>query len=445
MKATTSTLLLIATGLVPSFALADEGFVEGSSLSILNRNLYYSNDFRKGDFAINPNTGERQSRQAEWGHGIVTRFVSGFTPGAIGFGLDTHAIIGLKLDGGNGLVGNGVGVPGVVSRSGSNFDGKPKDEYSKLGGALKARFNKTELHYGDVFPSSPVVAASDIRLLPQSLRGWLLKDATFEGLDLQAGKLESSSDRNASNHRGDLGTVYAGRLKDADDVMYVGASYRASDNWSFKLYTSRLDNVWNQSFARVDFRQRLGQGLGWDTGFNYYRTRDTGRALLGSIDNDSWSTHLGFDIGVHRLVAAYSQIRGDEPFDYVWNTYDLQLDNASQVSDFNNPNERSWQLAYTYNFVGLGIPGLSVTTRYLAGDHIDGRKASAGYAYFNNVSDGKHWERNLWVTYVVQSGVAKNLSFKALQATHRTSGHSAEQDVDQLRLIVEYPLDLRLL
>ncbi|TBU98631.1 outer membrane porin, OprD family [Stutzerimonas kirkiae] len=445
MKDSTSALLLVATSLFPMLTLADEGFLADSSLNILNRNFYWSNDFRNGDFAVNPNNGERQSRQAEWAHGVVGKFVSGFTQGTVGFGVDAHAILGIKLDGGNGLVGNGVGVPGVVSRKGSDFDGKPQDEFSKLGGALKARIHKTELHYGDVFPSSPVLAASDIRLLPQSLRGWLLKDATFDGLALQAGKLESSSDRAASSHRGDLGTVYGGRLKDADDVAYLGGSYQLNDNWAFKLHTSRLDNVWNQSFARVDFTQQLGEKLSWDTGLNYYRTRDTGRALLGAIDNDSWSTHLGVNIGHHRLLAAYSQIRGDQPFDYVWNTYDLQLDNASQISDFNNPNERSWQAAYTYDFAGLGVPGLSVTTRYLSGDNIDGRKAGAGYAYFNAVSDGKHWERNVWVTYTLQNGPAKDLAFKVFQATHRTSRHSAEQDVDQLRLIVEYPLDLRLL
>lgn len=436
------TLALVIGLTTPAFA-EDEGFLDGTQLQIINRNYYFSQDYRNGDFTRNPNTGERQSQHREWGHGIIANLQSGFTQGTVGLGLDVQGLVGLKLDGGNGTVGNGVGVPGIVSRSGSNFDGEPKDAYGKVGVALKARVRDTELRYGDVSPTSPVLHASDIRLLPQTLRGFMFNDHSLQGLSLQGGKLESSSDRNASNHRGDLGTVYAGRLKGANDVVYLGGDYRFNDQLNLRLHASRLDDVWNQQFFNVDYVQPLGDSLTLKTGLDYYRTRDSGQALAGKIDNDSWSVHAGVNAGGHGFKLSYTRIDGDTPFDYVWNTYDIQLDAASQVSDFNNPNERAWEARYDYNFAVLGLPGLSLTARYVRGSDIDGTRAGGAYSYYNGIEDGRHWERNLWVRYVVQGGPARNLSFNVMQATHRVGGgHTAEANVDELRVIVEYPLDI---
>ncbi|SMC97684.1 OprD family porin [Pseudomonas sp. URIL14HWK12:I5] len=438
------TLALVIGLTTPAFA-EDEGFLDGTQLQIINRNYYFSQDYRNGDFTRNPNTGERQSQHREWGHGIIANLQSGFTQGTVGLGLDVQGLVGLKLDGGNGTVGNGVGVPGIVSRSGSNFDGEPKDAYGKVGVALKARVRDTELRYGDVSPTSPVLHASDIRLLPQTLRGFMFNDHSLQGLSLQGGKLESSSDRNASNHRGDLGAVYAGRLKGANDVVYLGGDYRFNDQLNLRLHASRLDDVWNQQFFNVDYVQPLGDSLTLKTGLDYYRTRDSGQALAGKIDNDSWSVHAGVNAGGHGFKLSYTRIDGDTPFDYVWNTYDIQLDAASQVSDFNNPNERAWEARYDYNFAVLGLPGLSLTARYVRGSDIDGTRAGGAYSYYNGIEDGRHWERNLWVRYVVQGGPARNLSFNVMQATHRVGGgHTAEANVDELRVIVEYPLDISL-
>ncbi|MCJ7851149.1 OprD family porin [Pseudomonas monteilii] len=438
------TLALVIGLTTPAFA-EDEGFLDGTQLQIINRNYYFSQDYRNGDFTRNPNTGERQSQHREWGHGIIANLQSGFTQGTVGLGLDVQGLVGLKVDGGNGTVGNGVGVPGIVSRSGSNFDGEPKDAYGKVGVALKARVRDTELRYGDVSPTSPVLHASDIRLLPQTLRGFMFNDHSLQGLSLQGGKLESSSDRNASNHRGDLGTVYAGRLKGANDVVYLGGDYRFNDQLNLRLHASRLDDVWNQQFFNVDYVQPLGDSLTLKTGLDYYRTRDSGQALAGKIDNDSWSVHAGVNAGGHGFKLSYTRIDGDTPFDYVWNTYDIQLDAASQVSDFNNPNERAWEARYDYNFAVLGLPGLSLTARYVRGSDIDGTRAGGAYSYYNGIEDGRHWERNLWVRYVVQGGPARNLSFNVMQATHRVGGgHTAEANVDELRVIVEYPLDISL-
>ncbi|MEE4460831.1 OprD family outer membrane porin, partial [Azotobacter chroococcum] len=101
-------LPLIIALAAPAIAADGEGFLEGSTVKVLNRNIYFSQDFRNGDSALNPQTGEKKTRRSEWAHGVIATFESGFTPGPVGFGLDVRGQFGIKLDGGDGLVGNGM-------------------------------------------------------------------------------------------------------------------------------------------------------------------------------------------------------------------------------------------------------------------------------------------------------------------------------------------------
>lgn len=140
----------------------EQGFVEDSHLNILNRDFYFSQDFSKGDRVTNPHTGKNQTRRAEWAHAIIGRYESGFTQGTVGFGIDAYAQLGIKLDGGDGVVGNGVGGPGLIPRQGDN-NGRPKDDWGKAGGAVKPRAFDTVFKYGDVSPTSPVVQAGQAK------------------------------------------------------------------------------------------------------------------------------------------------------------------------------------------------------------------------------------------------------------------------------------------
>ena len=61
-------------------------------------------------------------------------------------------------------------------------------------------------------------------------------------------------------------------------------------------------------------------------------------------------------------------------------------------------------------------------------------------------NNGKNWERDTEAKYVLQSGAAKDLAFRLRQATYRgnDAAHTAADttDVNEVRLIVEYPLSI---
>jgi len=98
--------------------------------------------------------------------------------------------------------------------------------------------------------------------------------------------------------------------------------------------------------------------------------------------------------------------------------------------DGTKENEKSWQARYDYDFAGLGIPGLALQAKYVKGT---GAKVSA------TIDDAKEWERDLQVSYVIQSGPVKGLSFRVRQATYRNDFNSP---LDEVRFITEYPLSL---
>lgn len=101
-------------------------------------------------------------------------------------------------------------------------------------------------------------------------------------------------------------------------------------------------------------------------------------------------------------------------------------------------------LRYDLDMATYGVPGLSFMTRYGKGSDADYTHANAFYmrrdADGNPLTDQKRWERDIEVKYVVQSGAAKDLSLRVRQATTRATAF--ESDLDEVRLIVEYPLSV---
>lgn len=99
---------------------------------------------------------------------------------------------------------------------------------------------------------------------------------------------------------------------------------------------------------------------------------------------------------------------------------------------------------YDLDMAAFGVPGLSFMTRYGKGTDADYSNANATYmrrdADGNPLTDQKRWERDIEAKYVVQSGSLKDMSFRIRQANTRAT--QFESDLDEFRLIVEYPLSV---
>jgi len=417
-----------------------EGFIEGSSLTVLNRNFYFNRDNRDGAAATyNSGKGDTNGYSETWAHAIITHFNSGFTQGTIGFGVDAFAMIGLKLDTSDGRNGGRSSFDVLPV----DHDGEARDEYTKIGGAAKVRLLDTVVKVGDVFPANPVVAAGDSRLLPESFRGVTAENTSIEGLTLQGGRLHSMSQPVSSDMRENFATFYAGAVN-SPWIAYGGGDYEINDRVTVSLFSSRLKDVWNQYYAGTSLTYPLSDDLALIGGFNYYKAVDEGKQLLGEFNNSIWSGKIGVSYGGHTLALSHQQNNGDDDFDYLRQSDSIFLDNSIQYSDFNSPKERSWMLRYDLNMAAYGIPGLSFMTRYAKGTDADYSNANQFYMRTddngNPLTDQKRWERDIEAKYVVQTGPAKDLSFRVRQANTRATAF--ESDLDEVRLIVEYPLSI---
>lgn len=348
-------------------------------------------------------------------------------------------MLGLKLDTGGGRNGGRSSFDVLPV----DHDGRARDEYTKFGGAAKVRLYDTVLKVGDVFPANPVVAAGDSRLLPESFRGVTLENTSIKDLVLQAGRLHAMSQPVSSDLRENFVTFYGGPV-DSPWIAYGGGDYTLNDYVSVSLFSSRLKDVWNQYYAGTSLSWPLSDELALIGGFNYYKAVDEGQQRLGAFDNNIWSAKLGVRFGAHTLALTHQRNNGDDDFDYLRQSDSIFLDNSIQYSDFNSPKERSWMLRYDLNMAAYGIPGLSFMTRYGKGTDADYSNANAFYmrrdADGNPLTDQKRWERDIEVKYVVQTGAAKDLSLRVRQATTRATAF--ESDLDEVRLIVEYPLSV---
>ncbi|MCE1114197.1 MULTISPECIES: OprD family porin [Pseudomonas] len=415
--------LAVAAG-TSQFAVASsqdesKGFLEDSKLNVKTRMLYFSRDFRNNE---RDEDGNRQSRVEETGLGFLGTYESGFTQGTVGVGVDAIGMLGLKLDSGKGRAGTGLFPTGS--------DGRSQDDYSKGGGAVKFRVSDTVLKVGDQFTALPVFATDDSRLLPEIAQGALITSNEIKGLTLHAGRFTSLTAQ-AETNRDSL------HLKEAD---VIGGTYAFTDTLSTSLYYSKVEDYWRKYYANVNWALPISdkQGLVFD--FNIYDTKSDGAALYKAFDGDkldnrAFSLSGAYNIGAHTFTLAYQKVTGDGDYGYgVDGGGTIFLANSIARSDFNAEDEKSWQARYDLNFAEYGVPGLSFMTRYVRG-------TGANVAGTDN---GKEWERDVDIKYVLQEGPAKDLSFRVRQATYRSSDgvYYGSSSIDELRLIVEYPLSI---
>ncbi|HCL15425.1 MAG TPA: outer membrane porin, OprD family [Pseudomonas sp.] len=399
--------------------VASAAFIEDSKAAVELRNFYMNRDFRQ--------SGATQSKAEEWAQGFILKMESGYTEGPVGFGLDAVGLLGVKLDSSPDRTGTGI-----LQRD-RNAPNRAQDDYGSAGLTAKAKLSATTLHVGTLQPVLPVLMRNDSRLLPQTYRGAWLQSKEVSGLTLDLGKLDRVNQRDSSDN--EEMTVFNGGRRNitfgsggttSDEFLFAGGRY----DWSPQLATSYhyggLDGIYDQHNFNLIHVLPLGDKQSFKTDLRFVRSSDDGGS---NVDNDAFGALFTYRHGGHGFTGGYQHMRGDTGFAYVAGG-DNALINLLQINDFGNEDEHSWQVRYDYDFAAMGIPGLTLMTRYVSGDNVD-RGAGA--------SEGKTWERNTDIAYVIQSGPLKNLGLKLRNATTRSNFQS---DMDENRVIVSYSLPL---
>jgi hypothetical protein len=415
-------LALFSAGQVMADSQADsKGFVEDSHLNLALRNAYINRDYKNGS-----------EDKAEWGQAFMANFASGFTQGTVGVGVDAFGLYGVRLDGGKGRSG-----AGGIDFFKQGDSGAAADDLSRVGAAVKARISNTVIKYGDQMPALPVLSYDNSRLLPESFTGTMITSKEIDGLEVVAGRFTQEARKSAEGRD-------SGDLKRID---VYGASYKFSDAFTAAFYASNNEDVFKKQYLNLNYVWALqpDQSLTFD--FNGYNTKldkdYSAAAAAGERDNKIWSLAATWAVGIHSFTLAHQRSTGETGYNYGGyrnaggygdggNT--IYLAN-SYWSDFNGKDERSWQVAYGVDLSGLVLPGLSYKTAYVRGDNIDDG---------TNRGDGSEREIFSQLTYVVQSGPAKDLSIRVRNSFLRVSNNASNYNADgnETRIFVDYPINV---
>ena len=441
-----STLALaIAAGVLAQQASA-AGFVEDSKATLGLRNFYINTDYRDG---TGPNKNE------EWGQGFDLRFISGYTQGTVGFGVDAIGLLGVKLDSGGGTNGaaNSAAYGGTVFPSKSN--GEAVDDFSSLGLTAKAKVSQTELKLGTLQPKLPVIVTNDGRLLPQTWEGGQLTSGDIKDLTLVGGQIEHVKGRNSSNNEQLAINGASPRTINSNKFIYAGGDYKITKDLTAQYYYGNLEDFYKQHFLGLVHNWAIGPGV-LKSDFRYFNSSDDGangsNPLYystgnysgvangkGKVDNNLYSGLFLYSVAGHTFGGGYQVSNGSSDFPWL-NQGDGSSNYTitdSQIQKFARAGERTWQARYSFDFAKVGVPGLTAGVVYLHGDNIDTVNARGAQA----ANGASEWERDLNVGYVVQSGALKNLGVAWKNASWRTDLPNTRSQ-DENRLIVSYSIPL---
>ncbi|AVX91793.1 MULTISPECIES: OprD family porin [Pseudomonas] len=445
-----STLALaVAVGVLAQQAGA-AGFIEDSKATLGLRNFYINTDNRDSG----TKAAGAQNKNEEWGQGFDLRFISGYTQGTVGFGIDAIGLLGVRLDSGGGTNGaTSTSYGGTVFPSKSN--GEAVDNFSSLGLTAKAKISQTELKLGTLQPKNPVIVTNDGRLLPQTWQGGQITSGEIKDLTLVAGQIEAVKGRNSSNNENlSVGGANA-RVANSNKFYYAGGDYKITKDLTAQYYYGNLEDFYKQHFLGLVHNWAIGPGV-LKSDFRYFHSSDDGAngntaayfgngnyvgnvSGKGPIDNNLYSGLFLYTVEGHTFGGGYQVSNGSSDFPWL-----NQGDGSSnytitdmQIQKFGRAGEKTWQARYSYDFAKVGLPGLTAGMVYLRGSDID----TVGSNRRENGNGNSEWERDLTIGYVIPEGPAKNLGFMWKNATWRND-IPGQRDQDENRLIVSYSIPL---
>ena len=406
---------------------AQAAFIEDSKASLELRNFYMNRDFRDV-----PSTS--QSKAEEWAQGFLLKYESGFTEGTVGVGVDAYGFTGFKLDSGGGTDGTGLLLP-------KDNKGKVPSSYGELGATFKAKLSKSTLKAGTLMPKLPTVSSGDGRLIPQTFTGMHINSQEISNLTADIGRLGRMNQRNSTDNapivlnsfsgnqskRNNKSTRSLAHQKVTSKFDFAGVNYTWGDSGLSTGYNfANFDGAYKQHIVNGVYTLQLDDNQSLKADLRYAKTSEDAKS---GIDNNAISGMLTYKLGYNSFGLGYQKMSGDTGYAYI-ELVDPFLTNYVQIRDFAATDEKSWQARYDYNFAGLGMPGLSLMTRYIKGSNI----------YMGaNQSRGNEWERDTDIAYVFQDGPLKNLGVKWRNATLRSD---ISGKMDENRLIVSYTIPL---
>ncbi|MCG8531423.1 MAG: OprD family porin, partial [Desulfovibrionales bacterium] len=403
--------------------------IDDSMTELSLRNIYINRNYRNHRTA---GTDRLPGLAEAWSQGACLDISSGYYRDTVGFHGSWYGA--LKLVGDKAKFGSGVLHEHSATPENGHLQAR-QTSYNKLGQVyLNSRLGgevlNASLRLGRMFINTPLLNDDDSRTTP----------STTQGLFAEANYLNSSvysvlSDRSSlktqtgfhkyENSAGDSWKIYVlGGYLDLDNGLY------------FHIASGTAPDYKKRNYLNLSYNLKLAKKTDLLLDGQYQTAKSDGFKLKTDLNSKLFNIATRLTMDSFGITLSYQQVNDNE-FNYSWGGSDsteLNSWNAVQVLDFNRKDEKSWQGRIDYSFAGLGIPGLSIMTRYIRGEYKD--------IDINSGRDRKRreWEWSSDLKYSFRQGNLAGLTITLRNAVVR--GDNKNSAGNDFRFIVNHTLPL---
>jgi len=290
---------------------------------------------------------------------------------------------------------------------------------------LGGKWGNTEIKLGRQALDAPHADSDDIRMVPNYFEAYTITNTDIDDLTLTAGMIDKMAGWENGINSPDFVDVSEtlGVNDTIDGIYYASAAYEGIKDLSLSLWYYRYSDIADILYAEAGYSYTLPKDTILTLGLQYDGSRETGAALLGKQDADTYGISLEAefaDLGV-TVLAAYNQDNGET------GATGLSLGGGpfftsmeDQTLDAVGAPGKAWMLGAGYNFENTGIDGLIF-----------------GVAYGSFEADDASVYRSREIDAVLEYSLSEKLSVTAAFASVDVKVTGME-DHDQFRLITSY-------
>ncbi len=307
--------------------------------------------------------------------------------------------------------------------NGDFFDAKGKSFMALTEAYLDGKWGETEIKLGRQILDTPHADSDDIRMIPNYFEAYTFSNTDVDNLTLKAGlitKMAGWENGIDSSHFKKTSEVLG--VEKTEGIFYASARYDGIKELSASLWYYNYLDIAEVLYAEIAYHLHISDDFLLTTGLQYDGSRESGQALLGQQDAQTYGLSLELDneaLGLH-ILAAYNRDNGST------GAFGLSLGGGpfftsmeDQTLDAIEGPGRSWLLGFGYHFDTVGLEGLALGVAY--GDF----KAKNDADYASN-------EMDIALDYIW----SKKLTLTAAYASVRFDTDDA--NYDQLRVFANY-------
>ena len=309
--------------------------------------------------------------------------------------------------------------------NGDFFDDKGKSFLLLSQAYLDGKWGNTEIKLGRQSLDTPHADSDDLRMIPNYFEVYRVTNTDIDDLTLSAGFINRMAGWENGVDSSEFVNVgkTLGVDRNMDGIYYASASYEGIKDLSLSLWYYNYNDIANVIYAEAGYSYTLSKDISFILGLQYDGSWETGVALLGKQDAQTYGISLETDfadIGV-TVLAAYNKDNGESgAMGLSLGGGPLFTSMEDQTLDALGTSGSAWIIGAAYDLGQVGVDGLTF-----------------GIAYGSFETEDSSLYRARETDAVLEYNFNDKITASVAFASVDFKGHGME-DYDQVRVILNY-------